>query len=243
MSYTMERWYSATGQRFSMRKYAGAPESADLEALSQTARMLSGEDVRLSLGEDARVFKSIFLGGGKVKGTPCFAALIYKGDDLLRCGYIGESFILECTALGLGSCWLGASYKKSAAAAQMKLAREEKLAAVIAFGKPGEPYVGRPRKTLAALTGMTQEQLIALPEWQQLALSCARLAPSAVNGQPWEFGVDADSVSVTRTNGNFGFGRLDQGIAMLHAELGAAHSGVSGSWAVRGDTATFAPQA
>ena len=29
MSYTMERWYSATGQRFSMRKYAGAPESAD----------------------------------------------------------------------------------------------------------------------------------------------------------------------------------------------------------------------
>lgn len=243
MSYTMERWYSATGQRFSMRKFGGAPEEADMRALEETARMLSGDGVRLSLGEDARVFKSIFLGGGKVKGTPCFAALIYKDDAMLRCGYIGESFILECTALGLGSCWLGASYKKSAAAEHIKLAKDERIAAVIAFGKPGEAYVGRPRKTLAALTGLSQAELIELPEWQQLALSCARLAPSAVNGQPWEFRVEDNRISVVRTSGNFGFGKLDQGIAMLHVELGAAHSGMSGSWAITEDAAVFTPQA
>ncbi|MDO5111073.1 MAG: nitroreductase family protein [Clostridia bacterium] len=241
MSYTMERWYSATGQRFSMRKYGGAPEEADMEALAQTAKMLSGDDVRLVMGEDARVFKPIFLGGGKVKGTPCFAALIYTGDDLLRCGYIGESFILECTALGLGTCWLGGSYKKGVATAHIKVNKDERMAAVIAFGKPGESYVGRPRKTLAALTGLSQEALIELPEWQQLALSCARLAPSAVNGQPWEFRVEGESISVVRTGANFGFGRLDQGIAMLHVELGAAHGGMSGSWAVKEDAATFSP--
>ena len=214
-----------------------------MAALEETARMLSNDGVRLTLAADAHVFKPIFLGGGKVKGTPSFAAVVYKGDALMRCGYIGESFILECTALGLGTCWLGGSYKKNVATAHMKLGGEERIAAVIAFGKPGEAYAGRPRKTLAALTGLSQERLVALPEWQQLALSCARLAPSAINAQPWEFHVEGDRLAIVRTSANFGFGKLDQGIAMLHTELGAAHGGMSGSWAIEGETAAFTPQA
>ena len=241
MSYTMERWYSATGQRFSMRLYDGVPDEEDKDVVAQTAAMLSAGDVRVVLGEDKRVFKPILLGGGKVKGTPCFAAVVYQGDALTRCGYIGESFILECTALGLGTCWLGSSYKKAVAEENVTLKKGERIAAIIAYGKRGEGYIGRPRRTLASLTGLTQEQLIALPEWQQLSLSCARIAPSAVNAQPWEFRVEGDRLRVLRTSANFGFGKLDQGIAMLHMELGAAHGGRAGSWTAEDAAAVFSP--
>lgn len=241
MHFMMERWYSATGQRFSMRSYSGAPEEEDMSSLRETVKLLSDDTVRIVLCQDAKVFTPMFLGRGKVKGTECFAAIIQNGDIPERCGYIGEAFALECTALGLGTCWIGGTYKKNNAAAICGTEKGEKLAAIIAFGKPGETYIGRPRKELAVLTGMTQEQLIELPEWQQYALSCARIAPSAVNAQPWTFKVNGNVLAIKQSGVNFGFAKLDQGIAMLHLELGAAHGSVAGKWKQEADTAIFTP--
>lgn len=239
MSYTMERWYSATGQRFSMRSYGGAPDAEDMEALEKAAEFLSGDSVRIVLCKNEKIFKPILLGSGRIKGTDCFAVVIQKGEEPARCGYIGESFILECTALGLGTCWLGMTYKKGAALKAAELKEGESAVCVIAFGKPGEAYVGRARRSLTELTGLSQDALMALPEWQQYALSCARLAPSAVNAQPWDFIVRGDELCIRRTGGNFGFGKMDQGIAMLHMELGASHASVAGHWRQEGETAVF----
>ncbi len=239
MHYTMERWYSASGQRFSMRSYAGAPDAEEMAALEKAADFLSGSTVRIVLCREEKVFKPILFGSGKVKGTDCFAVVVQRGEEMTRCGYIGESFILECTALGLGTCWLGATYKKSAAIRLAELEKNESVACIISVGKPGESYVGRPRKSLCDLTGLSQEALVNLPEWQQHALSCARLAPSAVNGQPWRFIVDGEELGIRRTGVNFGFSKLDQGIAMLHMELGASHASVAGRWRQEGDTAIF----
>ncbi len=239
MNHTMERWHSATGQRFSMRSYSGAPDEEDIASLEKTAGFLSGDNVRVIICRDEKVFRPIFLGSGKVKGTDCYAAILQKGGDMARCGYIGESFILECTALGLGTCWLGGSYKKPLALKAAGLEKDESIVCIIAIGKPGEAYVGRPRKSLSELTGLTQEQLMELPEWQQYALTCARIAPSAVNAQPWSFIVNGEELAVRRNGINFGFAKLDQGIAMLHIELGASHAGAAGHWRQEGDTAIF----
>lgn len=241
MQHTMERWYSASGQRFSMRRYAGAPDAREWEELERMAEFLCGAGVRLVLGRQEGLFRSIFLGSGKVRGTDAFAALIQGGGaELPRCGYVGESFVLECSAMGLGSCWLGGTYKKNLAVQSVALGQDERLVCVIAVGKPGESYVGRPRKSLCELTGLNRTQLMELPEWQQHALSCARLAPSALNAQPWRFLVEGESLAVERKGANFGFGALDQGIAMLHMELGASHAGVAGLWKQEGERAVFA---
>lgn len=49
-------------------------------------------------------------------------------------GYIGEAFVLECTARGIATCWLGASYKKSKVREFVDLKEDETLACIIAFG-------------------------------------------------------------------------------------------------------------
>ena len=237
----MERWHSATGQRFSMRSYQGAPGAEEAELVRMAAEQLTIAGARLAVGYSEKIFKPIFLNYGRVRGTSCFAALIDGGAGDCKAGYLGESFVLECTALGLGTCWLGGSYKKELVREFIPLEEGERIRCVIAVGQPGESYAGRPRKSLSKLTGLSQEQLQALPDWQQSALSCARLAPSAVNGQPWRFGAEGDSLLVERVGTNFGYAELDCGIAMLHLELGAAHADVFGNWEIEGARAWFRP--
>jgi hypothetical protein len=65
------------------------------------------------------------------------------------------------------------------------------------------------------------------------ALEAARLAPSAVNRQPWRFHVEPGSVTVSVDNDHLTFGiskRLDCGIAMLHIEAAALDCGAQGEW-------------
>lgn len=230
MERNMERWYNAVGQRFSVRKYAGAPPEEDLNSLFEAAELLSVRGVHIVLMRSESFFSKSLFGYGRISGTDCLAAIVSNGAEPETAGYLGETFALECAAMGLGTCWLGLPQFKRAALKELVLGKAEKLRIVMAFGVPAEKYAGRPRKGLDKLTGLTREELIALPEWQQRALECARLAPSAVNKQPWEFNPDANGISVRRLNENFGYAGIDCGIAMLHMELGAAHCGVSGEW-------------
>lgn len=242
MAFNMERWYSAAQARFSVRRYKGGPEADDLQALAGAAGEISGRGVRICLGQGADIFRPIFLGYGKITGTTHFAAFIAGPEATAHSiGYLGEAFILEATALGVGTCWLGGTYSKSQAIAALNLAPGERLAAITALGIPAETYAGRPRKSLAQLTGLSQAELQQLPEWQQSALSCARLAPSAINRQPWKFLPKAGGIEIRQAGPNFGFGGVDIGIAMLHMELGAAHGSVFGNWEERGNTQVFIP--
>jgi hypothetical protein len=87
------------------------------------------------------------------------------------------------------------------------------------------------RKPLEEMsTGLAREEW---PQWIESALEAARIAPSAINRQPWRFHVESDSitVSVDSTRVNLGISkRLDCGIAMMHIEVAALESGVEGRW-------------
>ncbi|OQB25260.1 MAG: Nitroreductase family protein [Firmicutes bacterium ADurb.Bin182] len=240
MEFLMERWYMAAGQRFSVRKYSDSPSGEDIRSLLKTAKMLEVSNMRVAIGFCERIFSSLFMGLGRIKGTDCFAAFIGKDTEPAAVGYLGEAFILECTALGLGTCWLGA-FHKGKVAKVVKTEKGEEIACITAVGVAAEPYAARPRKSLQTLTGLNNKQLTELPEWQLRALECARLAPSAVNAQPYEFIVEDGSIGIRRISPNFGYGEVDCGIAMLHIELGAAHAGVSGKWDKKDDYAIFVP--
>jgi hypothetical protein len=87
------------------------------------------------------------------------------------------------------------------------------------------------RLSLSKLVG--EWRVDNLPEWVRASLEAARLAPSAVNRQPWGFNVEDDGITVfVRTRGpEFNVSkRLDCGIAMLHIEVAALSSGVKGDW-------------
>ena len=104
------------------------------------------------------------------------------------------------------------------------------LGALISFGVAAEEYTARPRRSVAELTELSRDEYDALPEWKRTALLCARIAPSALNAQPWSFDPTGEGITVENISGNFGWGRIDCGIAMLHIELGASHCGVYGNW-------------
>ena len=81
----------------------------------------------------------------------------------------------------------------------------------------------------------------ALPAWQQEAVNCARLSPSALNKQPWELDIKEDSIELINNSNNWGFGGVDCGIAMLHLELGAEFRGVFGEWKFKDGAPVFIP--
>lgn len=240
MDLRMERWYSATGQRFSVRKYSGMPSDDELSMLGETSRLLSAKGVRVAIGADKRVFSpNLFT---RFPGAECFAAFIAQENaELETVGYMGEAFILEATAMGLGTCWVG-MYNKRVAREIVAIGENERLCCITPIGVSAEEYIGRPRKPLDRLTGLDQQSLIDLPEWQQRALECARLAPSAMNRQALKYTIEQNNIVVQKTSGNFGYGEIDMGIAMLHIELGASHCGVLGDWENQDGAFVFMPR-
>ena len=225
----MEKWYRAAQKRVSIRSFSGTPEIPVLRALRQAAQMVSTEEARIYVGKRPGIFDPLIK--KVITGTDAFAAVILRGKDKYMAGFVGEAFLLECESIGLGTCWLGASYSHSVAKAAVKLRQGEKIVCLIAIGKYDEtPDTVGARKSIFSLTGMEDETFCALPEWQQCAVRCARIAPSARNAQPWEFDVINGGIQVAITSSNMGFSAIDCGIAMLHIELGAAHCGKIGDW-------------
>jgi hypothetical protein len=85
------------------------------------------------------------------------------------------------------------------------------------------------------------------PGWARSGLEAARLAPSAVNRQPWRFSMEDRTVVLTQDTEKDPYRipkRLDCGIAMLHFELGARGAGMPGAWRPENSSrvAAFVPQ-
>ncbi len=233
MENTMERWYSVIKKRVSVRKYTGSATRDELRKLREIAKYMTTDDVRIVVGKTDGAFSPII--GRTISGTDTFAAVLSKSkDDEYMIGMVGEAFVLECTAMGLGTCWTGKSYSKSAVYSSIKSDEQEKLCCVIAIGHyDNAPAKKKNRKDIFSLTGLNENAFKKLPEWQQSAISCGQIAPSALNAQPWEFDIlNSNSIQIANISKNFGYGKIDCGIAMLHIEVGAAHCGIYGDWQI-----------
>lgn len=232
MESSMERWYEAIKKRVSVRKYSDSIDRSELLTLKAAAKYFSTDEVRIFVGKKTGIFNTLI--GKTITGTDTFAAIISReGDNDYMVGTVGEAFVLECTAMGLGTCWLGLSYNKPLAESTVRTEKNEKIRCLISIGHYDKlPEKNRTRKTIYNLTGMEDASFRSIPEWQRCAVECGRLAPSARNAQPWEFDILNDAVQVACISKNFGYGGIDCGIAMLHIEVGAAHCGVYGDWQV-----------
>ena len=239
----MQKWYEATKKRASVRNYTGSVDKDTFYELKGAAARLCNDDARLELrAKNGVLVKPLFsslLGG--VDGTNCFAAVIVRNGNNYMGGYVGEAFVLECAARGIGTCWLGASYKKSAVRQFIDLYEDETLVAVIAFGRMSSFPKAPSKKTAEQLTGLSQDAIKELPEWQQEAIRIAKNAPSARNKQPYDLEIKPDMIGIVCNSDNYGYGDVDCGIAMLHIELGAGVKNVYGDWNMKGTTKYFIP--
>ena len=219
-------WCDAVYARSSVRKFTGAPDKAQLDQLGVLCRKLSWQGITI------RMFKGPGL-RSQIKGTDVYAVIVAKqGTPMEMEGFMGEALVLEATAMGLGTCWLGAGFYGDIVSRNVALKNDEAIHCVIALGKCDRPAFAPKRKDVAKLCGMTEAQLAELGAWQKDAVLAARVAPSAVNMQPWKIAADKTSVSILEPEVVLlkKYAPLDRGICMLHAAVGAFKAGRKATW-------------
>ena len=192
-----------------------------------------------------KVLKGVIGAYGKIKGAPAFLAFMGTMESphvQEKVGYLGEGIVLEATALGLGTCWVAGMFRPEGAGILAGTGKNERVIAVSPVGYAAQHWsmeekimtgFGRThqRKPLSELVNGLEEVKWTL--WTKKALEAARLAPSAVNRQPWRFFIGWDDITVSVDNLSDTYHvskRLDCGIAMLHLEVGALNEGVRGTW-------------
>lgn len=242
-------WYGAIRIRRSRRIYDGRPLDDDiLRELQQVCtgfRPFPGARAVLVDTGPERVFKGAVGNYGKVKNAPAHIAFIGDMRDPhvhTKVGYMGQGIVLAATHLGLATCWVGALFRKEVAQAEVGAAEHENVLAVTPVGFVHGEYgleervmsgFGRYHRRREVHELTSGQDPAAWPKWVGAALSAARLAPSAMNRQPWRFTVEEQGIRVSVDNLRNTMRiakRIDCGIAMLHLEVGALFHGVSGTW-------------
>lgn len=262
----METLIDVIKRRVSVRTYTekaleGEKRGKIINLLSTNNTGPFGNAVRFALVDfseiDKREIKTLGT-YGFIKGANMFIVCAVKSGpgDMEDAGYCFERVILGATALGLGTCWLGGTFRRAGFSGRIDMKDDEVVPAVSPLG-----YAYRKRRWRESLLRRMVKADNRKP-WEELffdadlntpfkvdaagkyndALECVRLGPSASNKQPWRI-IRDKSVSVFRfyLQRNKGYGkafegidlqRIDMGIAMCHFETAAREKGITGKWEV-----------
>ncbi|MFY9399185.1 MAG: nitroreductase family protein [Desulfomonilia bacterium] len=165
-------------------------------------------------------------------------------------GYCFESLILKCTDLGLGTCWMGATFSRDYYGSLVGLQDDEFIPILSPVGHAAEKRSfldsifsassgSRNRRPFAELFFRDSLSTPLSPqdagEYAE-ALEMVRFAPSALNKQPWRVVKTADGYHflLCRTAGyrrlfpKVDLQRIDMGIAMFHFASTASALGLPG---------------
>jgi len=191
---------------------------------------------------------------GVIKGASTYICAIVKKEKRMEenLGYAFEKIILYATSLGLGTCWLGGTFKKSAFGKAAGANEAEMVPIITPIGYESEKKSVIDTLTVAVARPTNRK------DWGELffdrdfskplkredagmfeeCFEMVRRAPSASNRQPWRIVRDENTFHffICRNRGygnlfNYDIQKLDVGIAMCHFDLTAQGLGVSGKWA------------
>lgn len=140
--------------------------------------------------------------------APYYLALFSENKPLYKenIGFVFQQVCLYFQSIGIGSCWVGLGSLKK---------KDPEFIILIAFGKSDDitrDVSAFKRKKLSEISDVEDERLIP-----------ARLAPSAINAQPWYFKHSADGFDVYQKKQNMikrqfikKWNPIDVGIALAH---------------------------
>jgi nitroreductase len=248
-------WYEAISKRISRRAFDGRPvPTDDLERLrTLAADFHPSPDVRIEIATEApdELFKGYVGSYGRVRGARAVAAFIGREGSKPMIGYVGEAFILEATRLGLDTCWVAGSFDRSRTSSVFHPSADEKILSITPVGFAVETLPLDERAMRGVVRSAARKPLSVIapgseswPGWAKDAAEAARWAPTGGNGQPQRLRFEDGALVVGSAMRAYWTGPIDLGIAMLHAELGALHAGVRGTWEAlpEPDLARFVPR-
>lgn len=215
-------WYEAIYIRKSVRRYSKkAIPSVLLEHIENCAGKINclKEDeccsVRIYNAKEAQ---------RKIKGAfrvhaPYYLAVFTKKTQaaLLDAGYLAERLVLYMTTKGLGTCYQGGSRLQVS-----EIPKGMQLAVIIAFGYAEGDLVRDAKKAKRYPLNKICRFRENAGEEIRTMLKAARLAPSAVNRQPWRFSVWSDRIEVYMRKDGFvqkissSSQMVDMGIVLCH---------------------------
>jgi hypothetical protein len=189
---------------------------------------------------------------GIISGATTFIVGIISKDEkeAQAFGFLFEKIILKATDLGLQTCWLGGTFKKSDFKHAADIKENEYIAIVSPVGyrrdkqrlleKAMRAFAGsdnrKPWNELYFNQTSTNPLNESNAEIYTTPLEMVRLSPSASNKQPWRIIKDNDMFHffLCRTKGywvtTFDMQKNDIGIAMCHFEISASELGLLGHW-------------
>lgn len=189
--------------RKSCRQFAGKPIDAE-----EIEKILSFEPTPLY--PEIKVRMDI-VGRDKVRcicpwTTPQLITIYSEEAEgyLENIGFLFQQMDLYLQTLGLGVCWLGMGRLNPKTTQQVE---GMKFVIMLAFGYPKGDQLRHDLK------GFKRKSMEQITDKADSRLEPARLAPSAVNSQPWFFTHEGEAIHVyCSRKGN----RLDTGIALAH---------------------------
>ncbi|MFX1250899.1 MAG: nitroreductase family protein [Promethearchaeota archaeon] len=250
-------------RRTSLRDYIPQPLDADIkeriiQILQAEKKSPMGGKVRFELIEMPNLDpnEKRQLGTyGFIKGAQYFivAAMHQSKYDLENLGYLMEKIILFATDLGLGTCWLGGTFKRSAFAAQINTTTDETVPAIAPIGYPIQQRSFRDNTLRWAVRSKKRfpwstlffENTFSEPLTQEAAaeyakpLEMVRISPSASNRQPWRVLKEIEHHNYhfyiyRRGKKRFSsfpdFPRIDLGICICHFDLTLQELDLQGRW-------------
>lgn len=178
---------------------------------------------------------------GIIKGAGLYLGATIPNEKyaLEALGYDFEQLVLYATSLGLGTCWLGGTFNRSAFTSAMKIGENEIFPILSPLGYPAQKKSITEqimRKSIKADKRFEWKELffkdnfkktLSLEEAGDYAfpLEMVRLAPSAANKQPWRVVISDNAVhffekhSMKMETGSIDMQRIDVGIAICHFHL------------------------
>lgn len=238
--------------RKSVRTYNDKPlieaDRAALLLMMEAAGNPFGETVHVHIADKSKGEK---LGvSGIVRGAQTFLGVSAPLTPLspLAMGYQFESLLLGATAIGLGTVWLGGSFKRPPFVRAMGVGADEWLAAISPVGYEAARK-GSAEKIMRSVMKADERELwrdiftedgfqVQLTEESAgeyaVPLEMLRWAPSAANGQPWRV-VKKDNVfyfyethKASLSDAEKRLKQMDLGIALAHFHLTAQQLGLKG---------------
>jgi len=251
--------------RSSVRSYDGTALKAEdaaflTKAFEQNSSGPFGGEVRFVLA-GAGIQGSPAIGRlgtyGVIRGAPAYILGVVKRGPFAfeDYGYCLHGVVLAATASGLGTCWLGGIFGRSAVRKALSASADEIVPAVSPVGYPSVRR-GVIDSVIRGSAGSSSRR-----PWEELffsgdfssplarddgpwstVLECVRRAPSASNKQPWRIVRTRQSdrpvhhlflredKAYNHLLGEIRLQNIDMGIAMRQFETAARLLGLSGGW-------------
>lgn len=229
-------WLQLIDRRISVRQYDENVDESTLAAVRKIiehVRRYNDSPLQFYLLPGAEVHpRQKSIGPiGRIRAPWYIAAVAPDNpESLFNLGYSCQRVVLELTALGLGTCWLGSLVDWVALGESLNLGKGEAVRTLIAWGRKPQSLAekqGRrlPPEKIAVFPGDKDAKY----PWRTV-LEAVRWAPSAINAQPWRlwFGPEAVHLYSRPRRITRGYCPIDMGIALCHLELACQQLNIPG---------------